>query len=521
MSYRLAANILKNKPTQKFFKAHEIEKRLKYSKVVNFSETNPIKNQLSSDLEQKAKAYRVMDPLLSVDLCPPINRNMEKLDRDFFRKQISLVQALFHDPRKIAKFMRSHSKDVLSIRGVPNVVKYPEYATARGVLLTERLNSINDAPVVLSKDCFEYFKKNDIFLSEYQLTLDYKFWRADEILKAILPEDLIDDVPSGFTQIGHIAHLNLRDEFKPYKHLIGEVILDKNENVKTVVDKISTIKTEFRTFPMEVLAGEPEFEVQHRESSCRFTFDFSKVYWNSRLQGEHERLLRKFLPGEVVVDVMAGVGPFSVPAGKNESIVLANDLNPESYRYLRRNILDNKVSTVKPYCLDGHDFIRHSLEYLKEYKEEHNGVIVDIYAKNRRSKKLKKEVIVEEKREIHIPDFPHHYVMNLPDSALSFLGDYNGIFTPFQYLTEIEDFKLPWIHVYCFEKFDPTTEEETPSDEELHKRVFAKIKNNLGSSTIKLEDVKFHLVRKVSPSKPMFCCSFVLPEDVAFRELDE
>jgi tRNA G37 N-methylase Trm5 len=44
-------------------------------------------------------------------------------------------------------------------------------------------------------------------------------------------------VPSSFETVGHIAHLNLRDELLPYKHLVGQVLLDKNPNIQTVVNK--------------------------------------------------------------------------------------------------------------------------------------------------------------------------------------------------------------------------------------------------------------------------------------------
>lgn len=40
-----------------------------------------------------------------------------------------------------------------------------------------------------------------------------------------MPEDATD-IPSSFTQIGHIAHMNLRDYYFPWKKLIGQVILD-------------------------------------------------------------------------------------------------------------------------------------------------------------------------------------------------------------------------------------------------------------------------------------------------------
>jgi tRNA (guanine37-N1)-methyltransferase len=74
--------------------------------------------------------------------------------------------------------------------------------------------------------------------------------------------------------------------------------------------------------------------------------DFSKVYWNSRLQGEHLRLVSQFNRGDLVCDTFAGIGPFALPAAKNMGCwVFANDLNPESYKYLCENISLNKVDS--------------------------------------------------------------------------------------------------------------------------------------------------------------------------------
>lgn len=83
--------------------------------------------------------------------------------------------------------------------------------------------------------------------------------------------------------------------------------------------------------------------VEHSEGDCTFRFDYSKVYWNSRLQTEHKRLIDSFKPGEVVCDVMAGIGPFAVPAGKKKVFVWANDLNPDSVSSLEDAIKRNKV----------------------------------------------------------------------------------------------------------------------------------------------------------------------------------
>jgi tRNA (guanine37-N1)-methyltransferase len=59
---------------------------------------------------------------------------------------------------------------------------------------------------------------------------------------------------------------------------------------------------------------------------------------------------------DVVADVFAGVGPFSVPAAKKGCAVLANDLNPDSYEYLQLNIRQNKVSTGTRLCAHLHTY---------------------------------------------------------------------------------------------------------------------------------------------------------------------
>lgn len=148
------------------------------------------------------------------------------------------------------------------------------------------------------------------------------------------------------THANKAAHLNIRDEYLPYKNIIAEVLMDKNSHIKTVINKIDNVgsENEFRTFAYEVLGGPDDLNVEVSEAGCTFKFDYSKVYWNSKLDTEHKRIVGLFQPGEVVVDVMAGIGPFAVPAGKKGVHVWANDKNPESYRYLEDAVRRNKVS---------------------------------------------------------------------------------------------------------------------------------------------------------------------------------
>jgi len=140
--------------------------------------------------------------------------------------------------------------------------------------------------------------------------------------------------------------MNLRSHYLPYKYHIGAVVLSKAsaQGITTVVNKLDIINSTYRNFEMEVIAGEENFDVTQSHLECTFAFDFSKVYWNTRLETEHRRLVEGFREGESVCDVFAGVGPFAVPAGKRKVFVLANDLNPYSFSSLLGNIKTNKVS---------------------------------------------------------------------------------------------------------------------------------------------------------------------------------
>lgn len=131
----------------------------------------------------------------------------------------------------------------------------------------------------------------------------------------------------------------------PYKKVIADVIIDKNPQIRTVIRKTDNVGTEneFRTFTYEVIAGPDDLLVEVNQSGCIFRFDYSKVYWNTKLGTEHDRITSLFKPGEVVVDVMAGIGPFAVPAGKKGVFVWANDKNPESFKYLKDAVKKNKV----------------------------------------------------------------------------------------------------------------------------------------------------------------------------------
>lgn len=89
-----------------------------------------------------------------------------------------------------------------------------------------------------------------------------------------------------------------------------------------------------------------------------FKLDYRLVYWNSRLEHEHLRLISLFREGEIICDMFAGIGPFAIPAAQKGCLVHANDLNPDSIHFLKMNAKINKVDDlVCAYNMDARKFV--------------------------------------------------------------------------------------------------------------------------------------------------------------------
>ncbi|OQO04291.1 hypothetical protein B0A48_10902 [Cryoendolithus antarcticus] len=460
----------------------------------------------------------------------PVNRSMRTLDRNFFRTVIPLQAARIFENKNISK-VRSElerSKDALHQDRLGSVFPDPDPDRARVgtkcVLLrpgrrkeaTDPSDDLNVGAEVDSRQLYSpvldaLLEQKIIDLVPYSLHLDYTYWTYHDIISAILPEDELGEVPSGFSQVGHVAHLNLRDEYLKYKYLVGEVLIDKNPGVRTVINKIDDVGEEnaFRTFRYEVLAGPDDLNVEISEEGCNFKFDYSKVYWNSRLHTEHRRLVSTFKEGEAVCDVMAGIGPFAIPAGKKIIFVWANDLNPDSYTSLQDAIKRNNVTShVQPFNEDGRSFIQDSAAKLLTATHT-----VDILSKpSRKDPKAQRTII----KTLQQPSIFSHYVMNLPASALTFLPSFIGLYPPTLRTQLPADAKMPIIHVYCFStKSDDNVEEGRKICAEISEHLGCEMKpGKIGEGGVEVFDV-----RDVAPKKRMFCASFRLPEEVAFRDV--
>ncbi|KAM7222251.1 putative undecaprenyl pyrophosphate protein [Rhypophila decipiens] len=462
-----------------------------------------------------------MQGIMAGFLRPPVVRSgAAALNKALFSKKLDLAAATIQDPRLIAKYRKalSESRELLRQERISPIVSHPEDVKTGGasgrkcLLLAPTVNP--QVPGTWGPVLKEAVEKKDLDVIPYELELGYDHWSHVDIMTSILPEDLHDDIPAGFNMAGHVAHLNLRERYLPYKKIIAQVLLDKNPQIRTVINKVDTVgsESEFRTFQYEVLAGPDDMDVSVSESGCTFEFNYAKVYWNSKLEHEHARLVDMFQPGEVVCDVMAGIGPFAVPAGKKGVIVWANDMNPESHFYLKKAIEKNKVTPfVRPFCDDGRFFIHKAADSVLAASQAGENIVIPA---PRPKRKNGVTPLTPEPKRIPIPPTISHFVMNLPATAIEFLGHYRGIYAGHEDLfAPHTEAKLPMVHVHCFSF---KADDDTPIVdicERITKYLGFEVKHG---DPEREGEVAIHDVRNVSPSKRMFCASFRIPREVAF-----
>uniref|UniRef100_A0A914EC61 tRNA (guanine(37)-N1)-methyltransferase n=1 Tax=Acrobeloides nanus TaxID=290746 RepID=A0A914EC61_9BILA len=409
-------------------------------------------------------------------LWPPSTvRGIKVLDRSLFTKLVKIPFAKI-PTKSIGRIAGAPLMKQWTIERMNRIKPIMEADTKEEKLILFNPDTFTDEVKNSVRNSFKELLELDPEFGTKEFTLTYEDWDLKRCLDAIFDENTRI---SSFTQIGHIAHLNLRDEALAYKNVLAQILFDKLPKVKTVVNKLDKINSNFRFFEMELLAGEPEYITEIKEFGLTYRLDFSKVFWNSRLSNEHHRIVEKLDRDCVVFDVFAGIGPFALPAIKKlVAKVFANDLNPTSIEYLKENIKLNKIDPqrIETYNLDGAQFIR---EIISEK--------LTMYLKEDSCDSLK-----------------FHVLMNLPALAVTFLPNFKGILDG---KIEMLSHKLNFfVHCYTFIK---ATEEKPMSW--FEEQAILNVRCSLDLPNLQMAEV--HHVRTVSNLKEMFCLTFELPFD--------
>lgn len=198
------------------------------------------------------------------------------------------------------------------------------------------------------------FKLYNAVFSEKQLPPE----TLTQVLQDKLSPDLLDRIPQAFDIIGDIVVIDIPPQLKTYQNTIGEAILQTQKNVVAVLGKVGDISGVFRVRDYDYIVGEHKTKTIHREFGCQYNVDIAKAYFSPRLSHEHERVAAQVQDGEIVVDLFAGVGPFSVLIGKRnlKVKVYSVDLNPDAVELLTLNVRANRVENrVFPILADARE----------------------------------------------------------------------------------------------------------------------------------------------------------------------
>ena len=159
-----------------------------------------------------------------------------------------------------------------------------------------------------------------------------------------IPEKLKIELPTSYDIIGDIILIKLQGNLLDYKKEIGESLLRANNKIKTIC-LTKPVKGETRIRDLEVIAGDQCTKTVHKEYGLRFEVDISKTYFSPRLATERKLVADLVKSDEIVVDMFAGVAPFSIMIAKfaQPKIIYAIDKNKDAVKYAKRNIKMNNL----------------------------------------------------------------------------------------------------------------------------------------------------------------------------------
>ncbi|MHB1439368.1 MAG: class I SAM-dependent methyltransferase [Cuniculiplasma sp.] len=220
-----------------------------------------------------------------------------------------------------------------------------------------------------AQKAIEKLKKEDNFLMEYEIRRDENYVmipvkhnveNEDHMIIESEPREL-KVMPQGhagsFDLVGDIAIIHSRKHLD-LDFMIGFITRSKG-NIRTIyLDK--GVKGEERLRDLELLYGPDEPISMYRENNIVMKVDVKRAYFSPRLSTERYLVSRNIQDNERILDMFAGIGPFSLNIGKTKKCrMIACDINPEAVALLRYNISINRLqSEIEIYEGDSYKLLK-------------------------------------------------------------------------------------------------------------------------------------------------------------------
>jgi tRNA (guanine37-N1)-methyltransferase len=167
-----------------------------------------------------------------------------------------------------------------------------------------------------------------------------------KLLRGVLTDEELQMVSGGFDVVGDIAILRIRPGLSAEgRRMAATALMEAVPSIKSVWAQATPVSGEYRIRGLEHLAGEERTLTLYREHGCSYMVDVAKVYFSPRLSGERLRVASLVRDGEVVHNMFAGVGPFSIAIARMARgvRVYSSEINPDAYELMVRNVALNRV----------------------------------------------------------------------------------------------------------------------------------------------------------------------------------
>lgn len=252
-------------------------------------------------------------------------------------------------------------------------------------------------------------------------------------------------VYNSFDVVGDIAIIKLpHSATEKEAQIVAKGIMKTHKNVKTVLLQASPVAGNLRLRQLIHIAGENKTITVHKEFGCLFSVDLAKCYFSPRLSYERNRIATLVKPNEIIVNMFAGVGCFSITIARHSKAakVFSIDVNAAAVQFMQKNIKLNRVENkVIPLLGDAKEIIESQLQQKAD-----------------------------------------RVLMPLPEKALAYLP----------YAVSALKTSGGWIHYYGFEH---ATKIESPAE-----KVRLKIMETLGELGVNFEVPSIRVVRSTGPN---------------------
>ncbi|MBS3172508.1 class I SAM-dependent methyltransferase family protein, partial [Candidatus Woesearchaeota archaeon] len=165
--------------------------------------------------------------------------------------------------------------------------------------------------------------------------------------KSLSPED-IKKIPKSFEIVGSILIFsNFPNELN--KKLVGNYLLNKLKNIKTVAIKSKFYSGKYRTPKLKIIAGIKSKETIHRENGILLKVNPEEVYFSARTSTERLRIAKLVKKDESVLVMFSGAAPFPLVISKHSKAkeIYGIEINSLGHKYAQENVKLNKLNNIK------------------------------------------------------------------------------------------------------------------------------------------------------------------------------